>query len=306
MTDIPERRDPVLVRPYITTEPAPEQNQETWPENAELPPPEDPTLVLPTVEGENAGEGENAAENDENKSKDARSGPALGTRLLILLGGIVLALAAGAYLIFGWDGGVHPHAPSAVLPELPANGPVIPGGEPSVKASPSQSKSASPSASAVPSISLSLPVPPPVTVPTSTATGTTRPTPTETALAPPASDQTGRITAASGRCLTLGGLLGIDGSPVTVSGCVGGSSQSFTLATDGTLRVSGRCVQTTGDGTVRTTGCGDSTSSQWRAGPSGTLISQSSGGCLTDPGTIGATTKAAFCSGSGDQTWSLP
>jgi len=114
------------------------------------------------------------------------------------------------------------------------------------------------------------------------------------------------VTAASGRCLALGGLLGMDGSPVQVTGCVDLPAQQFTLAGDGTLRVSGRCAQVTGDGTVHIAGCGGAASQQWRSGPSHSLVNPSTGRCLTDPGTAGATTKVTTCSGAGDQSWALP
>jgi hypothetical protein len=143
---------------------------------------------------------------------------------------------------------------------------------------------------------------PPATRPAS-ATPTTGPT----LAAPPAADRTGRVTSAGGRCLVLGGLLGIDGSPIQVMSCVGGSVQQFTLATDGTLRVAGHCAEATGDATVRSTGCGDAgAAGQWRAGPSGSLVNPSTGECLTDPGRSGATTSVAACTGGDSQRWSLP
>jgi hypothetical protein len=82
--------------------------------------------------------------------------------------------------------------------------------------------------------------------------------------------------------------------------------QTFTLAKDGTLRVSDKCAQADGDGEVRIGGCGDGDSGQWRAGPDGTLINSAGGGCLTDPGRVGGTAMVTACSGSQTQSWSLP
>lgn len=114
------------------------------------------------------------------------------------------------------------------------------------------------------------------------------------------------MTAASGRCLALGGLFAVDGSPVQVSACADVDYQHFTLATDGTLRVAGKCAEATGDATVRITGCGDEAAAQWRSGTTSSLVNQSTGKCLTDPGSLGATTKVTACTGASDQSWSLP
>jgi hypothetical protein len=121
---------------------------------------------------------------------------------------------------------------------------------------------------------------------------------------PPATDRTGAIAGPDGRCLALGGLLGIDGSPVQVYGCMDISAQEFTLATDGTLRVGGKCAKAGGDASVRVGGCDDQAAGQWQAGPDGTLVN--GGQCLTDPGRAGANVRVAACAGSPEQTWTLP
>ncbi|BCJ48861.1 hypothetical protein Asp14428_03360 [Actinoplanes sp. NBRC 14428] len=141
--------------------------------------------------------------------------------------------------------------------------------------------------------------------PAPTGPGSPRP-PSATLAPPPAADRTGTIASAGGRCLSLGGLLGIDGSPVQVAGCTGFTAQTFTLAADGTLRVSGRCAQVTDDGEVRSTGCDGRQSAQWRAGPGGSLVNPATGRCLSDPGTPGANTRVADCTGGADQRWTLP
>ena len=252
----------------------------------------------------------------------ARERPAVpaAARIGILVLGVGLALGVAAWFVLGFGidrdapmpstalpavGGRVPLGPSAAVSAAPTASPSAPASSPtSVPATVAGTLSPSPGVSPGASRQVLVPVvpsggtaPPPTTAPA----GEPEPTPE-----PPAADRTGRITAASGRCLTRGGLLGIDGSPVQVAGCLGGSTQSFTLATDGTLRVSGRCAQAAGDGTVRIDDCGDAAGAQWRAGPDGTLINKADDGCLTDPGRAGATATVAACTGSAEQTWSLP
>ena len=268
-----ERPDPVLVRPYVG--PAPEQPGRG--------PADAPTVIQPAIADE-------PSPPPPPPTRRTRLG--VPPRLLILAGGLAVALALAGWLVFAPER--HTSQPGAVLPQfttkLPAD-PANASGRPSASHSPSpsaRSSSASPSADAPASPS-----------------GSRSPAST-LAPPPPAADRTGKVTAASGRCLALGGLLGIDGSPVQVTGCVDLPAQSFTLATDGTLRVSGRCAQVTGDATIHIAGCGSSAAQQWRAGPAHSLVNPSTNQCLTDPGTAGATTKVTTCTGTSTQSWTLP
>ncbi len=224
-------------------------------------------------------------------------------RLVVLVVGLAVALGIAAYFVRGGSHDDAGRGPSASLPV--ANPPALTGGGHSAPASARPSSSPSRSASSSPSAAGSLSVLPPATHPASSApaTGPTGPT----LAAPPAADRTGRVTSAGGRCLVLGGLLGLDGSPIQVMNCVGGTAQQFTLATDGTLQVAGHCAEATGDASVRSAGCdGAGQDGQWRAGPSGSLVNSSTSRCLTDPGRSGATTAVAACTGGDDQRWTLP
>jgi hypothetical protein len=200
--------------------------------------------------------------------------------MLAVLGGVAAALAIAGYMIFVPDDVAV--QPSTALPEYSAAAPGKPAPT-SAHSSPSARHSRSPSASASSSPSAS---------PSASTTS--------------ASDRTGAVTAASGRCLALGGLFGLDGSPILVNTCADVDAQHFTLATDGTLRVGGKCAQSTSDGTVRIAGCADQAGGQWRAGASNSLVNPSTGQCLTDPGSAGATTRVSACTGADDQSWSLP
>jgi hypothetical protein len=312
MTDRPgdaaERNDPVLVRPYVNTgeEDDPPPGGDTWPaeeddahpsEPAEEDDPspygrDQPTAVQPAIVVPPLPPAR--------RSPEPRSHPLhWSLRLLVLLAGVAVALGIAAYFVRG--GGSQDDARRGPSVSLPAVGPAAPAvGAVTSAAKPSASaRSSSPSPSASSSASRS----PRATEPTGRTPATRKPT----LAPPPASDRTGRIGSASGRCLTLGGLLGIDGSPIETASCTGGTSQRFTLATDGTLQVAGRCAAADGDGSVRSDGCGSAgDSGQWRAGPDGSLVNTSSGRCLTDPGRAGATTTTATCTGGSDQRWSLP
>jgi len=289
----PDRDDPALVRPYVRVtdgvagqERGPGEEQ-TWPEAASLPPEpapaDDDTVVQPAVAAAPA----------------PRVLPlGLGSRMLILGGGIALALAVVGYVLLGSEPD-QPRPPTA----LPALIPAMPTGpQPSGTPRPPASAGVRPSASHnSPSASTATPSAPS----RSSAPSSPAPASEPTLAPPPRTDRTGAVTGASGRCLALGGLFGADGSPVQTYGCMDVSAQEFTLATDGTLRVSGKCAQATGDASVRVAGCDDAAAGQWRGGPAGTLVNSATGRCLTDPGQAGATVRVTACGGA-DQRWTLP
>lgn len=87
-------------------------------------------------------------------------------------------------------------------------------------------------------------------------------------------------------------------------GCNGTLSQRWTVAADGTLRVSGTCAAADGSTQVAVGPCGDAASGHWRAGAGGTLVNAASGQCLTGPAD-GNRVRVAAC-GSGGQAWALP
>jgi hypothetical protein len=236
---------------------------------------------------------------DEAPARRPRSSVSIALRLMALIFGVAIAGGLTVYLILGGED-KPPAQPAAVLPKPDNVLPTDEAGSAPARTSPSAkvSSSASPSASASASASVSATRSKPQQQATSPAGSK------PTLEGPPAADRSGKVTAASGRCLMRGGLLGVDGSPIQVADC--GVASTFTLAADGTLRVNGRCAQVSGDGTVRIDGCGGQDSAQWRRGPGSSLVNPSSGHCLTDPGRAGATTQAAACTGGSEQHWSLP
>ena len=310
--EVLRREDPALVRPYIRTEPGraepaghDDRPEQTWPETAMLPA-EEPPAAEPVPEEPPA------------PSPSGRTAALMRQRLIVIAGVVVLVLAAAGFVLMGTGGDEE----RAALPEVQATLPA-PGVTGSMGAAPGASgpqRSSAPavrgtrSSAATPAGSqaaarpgTSVPPAAPPGQPAPPAAGTTSAAPPAATLAPPpATDRTGAVTAAGGRCLMLGGLLALDGSPIQVSGCSGVSYQSFTLATDGTLRVAGRCAQVTDDGEVRSVRCDDRDNAQWRAGPGGTLVNPATGHCLTDPGTSGGTTRVSACTGEASQSWTLP
>jgi hypothetical protein len=296
--ELPEREDPVLVRPYITTEPGEgsavgrdDRYAETWPESATLP--DDHTREMTVVPAP-------APERD----PAARTSALLRQRLIVLAGiGALALVAVVAFVVFGPPNDDDPPptarptlaAPSVTgaLGAAPAASATARSTRPSGRSSRSSAAGANPARNGTPS-------------PRDTTGQATKPTPSSTLAPPPDPARTGAITAAGGRCLTRGGILALDGSPVQTAFCTGGSSQQWTMASDGTLIVEDKCAQVSAGGTVRIGACDDSPAAQWRAGPNGSLVNPETGRCLTDPDTAGATTEVAACTGAADQRWKLP
>ncbi|WP_306205694.1 ricin-type beta-trefoil lectin domain protein [Actinoplanes sp. RD1] len=308
--DFDEPAEPVLVRPYIApVSPAvPPRLGEKWPERA---PVEQPTGELPVQPP---------------PAPAARPTSFGRQRLLVLAGVTVLAAGIlGTVLVTGGDD----DEPATVQPTFPlASATADLGGgsagparqsaapDPGVAGSARVSRGPGPSGSAGTSTGPSgapasqAPAAPgaPAAPPGATSAPAADPTTPASTLSPaPGTAVTGKVKAASsGRCLALGGLLGVDGTPIVTNGCSNISYQSFTFATDGTLRVAGHCAEATSSGEVKSTTCGDAATSQWRAGAAGTLVNLATGGCLTDGGGTGKTSRVEPCTGAANQGWALP
>jgi hypothetical protein len=113
---------------------------------------------------------------------------------------------------------------------------------------------------------------------------------------------TGAVTGPGGLCLA------VPGTRVRTATCDGGADQRWTVGTDGTLQVSGRCADAGAD-SVTTVTCGDDATSRWREGSNRSLVNIGTGECLTDPagGTrAGTAVTVTTCSGGTNQQWSLP
>ncbi|WP_225848235.1 polymorphic toxin-type HINT domain-containing protein [Streptomyces sp. HPF1205] len=136
-----------------------------------------------------------------------------------------------------------------------------------------------------------------------TGTATLTPSSTDPAYANKnAGDTTSRTVTSTGELVsrvktTNGGALCLadpsasttDGTAVVLWGC-GTSGETWTIGTDGTVKTLGKCLDTTGGGTVNNTvviitTCSGATSQQWKPTTAGALVQVSSGRCLGDPST---------------------
>jgi predicted alpha-1,2-mannosidase len=105
-----------------------------------------------------------------------------------------------------------------------------------------------------------------------------------------------------------------DGNPVQIWGCDGTAAQSWTIATDGTVRTLGKCLDVAGGGTTAGTkidlyNCNGTGAQQWAPGANGSLVNPQSGLCLDDPNlstTNGTQLGIWTCNGGANQKWTLP
>jgi Ricin-type beta-trefoil lectin domain len=300
MTDRDDDSDPLLVRPYLLGDPedsAPPASAQTWPEAAVAPAPapaqSGATVIVPA---------------------GVRPHRALRRRPLVLLAAVlVLVLVGGAAALASL---LPDPAPRTALPlDLPV---------PSVAGSEAASATTAPTTRAAPTITAAprtratrrptatATAPPAATSttihasPAPARTTTSRPDPL---LAPPAADRVGRISGPGGLCLDLNGAVPSDGNHIQVFVCNDTVAQVWTLASDGTLRVVGKCAVVADDGTVRIAGCDGRRSAQWRTGRDRELVSIAADDCLTDPGDgtrSGAGVRVEDCSGADRQRWQTP
>ncbi|MEU4237676.1 ricin-type beta-trefoil lectin domain protein [Actinoplanes sp. NPDC026619] len=315
MTDgeFDEERDPLLVRPYLRGDADAgdgDASTQTWPSattrevrsQRALEGADDPTAVLFLPE---------------KPPRHLRDRGVLRRhRALVLIAACALVLigaAAAAVANLRADG--RPSA-SSTLPEAPI--PALTGLVPSLKPSatpaasspvPSKSVPRSASVAATATSEKAASARPSVTAGAGGEDGKTVIAPGDAvAPEPPAAARTGTIRGQNGLCLDLNGAVPIDFNHVQVFECNGSVAQTWTLATDGTLRVQGLCALVLGDNTVHVVGCDGRTTAQWRASGQ-LLINASNDKCLTDPSggaTSGTGVTVTTCDGRANERWSLP
>lgn len=130
------------------------------------------------------------------------------------------------------------------------------------------------------------------------------------ATTPPA--RTGPIVGLAGRCLDDDHSRTVNGNKIQIYACNGGLAQSWTVGSDGTLRVLGKCLDDDHSGTangnkIQLYTCNGSAAQKWTASSDGTL--RVFGRCLdvTHSGTASGTPVQLFaCNGSDAQKWRLP
>jgi hypothetical protein len=293
--------DPLLVRPYLLGEPGgpvPQPSAQTWPEAtaepASAPGATDATVTFPVhpVQGRRA-------------RRSRRPLILLAVALLLVLGG-----AAG--LVASWwpEAGTRTALPADVpLPDIAAS-------EPGAAAASGAAPVGTPPTTTAASRARATTSPPTTSAPTPTTTArssapATRATttPPVNLVAPPATERVGRIHGLGGLCLDLNGAVALDGTQIQVYSCNDSAAQVWTLATDGTLRIVGKCAAATDDGMVRLAGCDDRRAAQWRTGANSALVNLATEDCLTDPSagtSSGAPVRIEDCTGAERQRWQLP
>jgi predicted alpha-1,2-mannosidase len=133
-------------------------------------------------------------------------------------------------------------------------------------------------------------------------------------VAPP-SPRVGPITSgvAADICVDDAGSSVSDGNNIQIWGCDSTAAQSWTIATDGTIRTLGKCLDAFGAGTTSGTKidlytCDGGSNQQWTQGANGSLVNPSSGLCLDDPAastTNGTQLQLYTCNGTPAQDWTL-
>ncbi|WP_238007877.1 glycosyl hydrolase family 18 protein [Dactylosporangium sp. AC04546] len=143
-----------------------------------------------------------------------------------------------------------------------------------------------------------------------TATGGTTQPPTTT----PPTGRTGRITGLAGKCVDVAAASTANGTAIQLYTCNGTNAQTWTVATDGTLRALGKCMDVTSAGTANGTkiqlwDCNGTGAQVWQSQANGTLRNPVSNRCLdvTDNSSAdGARLQIWDCFAGANQRWTLP
>jgi GH25 family lysozyme M1 (1,4-beta-N-acetylmuramidase) len=102
-----------------------------------------------------------------------------------------------------------------------------------------------------------------------------------------------------------------NGTTIDLATCTGKPNQAWTAAQDGTIRVLGHCLESSGAAVILFT-CNTSAAEQWKAGSYGALVSVRFGTCLNGPSAAarsGAKPALATCQGTAslvNQHWTRP
>ncbi|MFK4088819.1 lectin [Kribbella sp. NPDC020789] len=122
------------------------------------------------------------------------------------------------------------------------------------------------------------------------------------------------VKGVAGKCLDAQGDAPDVGAPVALWECNGTVNQTWTLASDGTMRARGHCLDVSSSGRANGTkiqlwSCNGSGAQQWWPRPGGVLMNPPSGRCLDVPGgkpDSSVQLQLYDCNNSPAQTWTLP
>jgi hypothetical protein len=215
---------------------------------------------------------------------------AVGVAVLVVLVAVVAVALVGA----------RSPAPTAVLTSAPVTDQLSAPVElaPASVATTPTSVGSTPPATASPRRA-----PPPASAPTATSTPT-----------PPASDRRGPVVSAlpGNPCVDLRGNIVAAGTIVRSLACSGSAGQTWTFATNGTVRVDGTWCLAPADGAIDAgtlmtiAACGDAPVLQWRVLADTQIWNPASGLCLTAPAQTGAQLTIDACTDATGQKWTAP
>jgi chitinase len=125
---------------------------------------------------------------------------------------------------------------------------------------------------------------------------------------------TGRITGYGGKCVDIASAATANGTAIQLYDCNGTAAQTWTVASDGSIKGLGKCLDVTAAGTANGTtiqlyDCNGTGAQQWAKGTNNTLVNPASGRCLdaTGPSSANGTRLQIWdCSGAANQQWILP
>jgi hypothetical protein len=315
-------RDPLLVRPFVLRDSGAlddEEPTQTWPASA--------TPRQPAVGNDDAPTAILRLRSEATEDKQGTAAPDRRRRRLVVMAGagtaVILGAAAAGFAALrddvrptvstGLPGGPVPaataplatSASAALPPGTSATVPGRPGKDDGDGTTPTKRSGTSPATTSKPATT-SPSAGQPIALNPSPGTGGS--TTATVAPAPPtAGERVGVIRGQNSLCLDLFGGLPFDGNYIQVFGCNESTAQTFTLATDGTLRVLGKCASA-GEWSVRIVRCDGRASTKWRLSGQ-RIINESSDDCLTDPSggrRAGSGVRVTDCDGSAAQRWSLP
>jgi predicted alpha-1,2-mannosidase len=128
----------------------------------------------------------------------------------------------------------------------------------------------------------------------------------------PVPPRAGAITGL--KCVDVNQGATTNGTKIQIWDCNGSAGQTWTLASDGTIRSLGKCMDVNRSGRANGTlihlwDCNGTGAQQWWPRPGGALMNPPSGKCLDVPNsntTNGTQLQLYTCNGTGAQNWRLP
>ncbi|MET7283274.1 GH92 family glycosyl hydrolase [Kribbella sp. NPDC005582] len=122
------------------------------------------------------------------------------------------------------------------------------------------------------------------------------------------------VKGVAGKCLDARGGEPTLAAPVALWDCNATINQTWTLASDGTMRARGHCLDVSSSSRdngakIQLWSCNGSGAQQWWPRPGGVLMNPPSGRCLDVPGgkpDSGVQLQLYDCNGSAAQNWALP